>query len=721
MSPVRLQWKKLFDRGLCLLALLTAGAAVPALHAQDFRKQVIYQIITDRFFDGDPTNNNPPQSPGMYDPTKTNWQAYWGGDFAGIQDKLPYLKRLGITAIWISPAVDNINLPMTGPDGKPVPYLFAPYHGYINRDFMRVEEHFGSSLNDWKAFDSMTTASHADGIRIVLDFSPNDSNLVYTAEHGNLYDNGKLLATYDHDPQGMFHHNGMLTDINDAYELQYYDVYGLADLNQDNPTIDRYIKDSIHQFQDHGVDAVRLDAVRHITWGWSYSFANSVYTHKPSFMFGEWFMSGSHDKFYPDARKFANQSGMSLLDYPFALAIRDVFANGKGFSEIQQTLEREDRDFDHPLDLVTFVDNHDIPRLLSAKGTRHGLDEATALVLTARGIPVVYYGDEQYLHNDTDGGRDPYTRVWMSSYDTNSLGFRLVQQLAALRQSNDALAYGSMQMLHVEPDVFVFERHFANDVVLVAINKNETVSATVPALETSLPPGSYSDFLGGLMDGGRLRSRRFANGKSQSGPLVLAPHSVSVWQSARPANTAEVGSLGPTIGQPGMQITIAGQRFGSSPGSVLVGTVAAPVRSWSNDTVTFTIPSIPPGTYPVELHTAQGPATNQERLTVIGNQLIPITFTVNDIPLLPGASVYLTGNTVGTGQWQTDPNTASGPFLCPHAPSCFLDISVPAGKALEFKIFQIARDGSVHPEAGARHTWTVPDGGTGSVIVDWQR
>lgn len=718
MSPVCLRSKKLFS--LCLLALLTAGVAVPALHAQDFRKQVIYQIITDRFFDGDPTNNNPPQSPGMYDPTKTNWQAYWGGDFAGIQDKLPYLKKMGITAIWISPAVDNINVPMTGPDGKPVPYLFAPYHGYINRDFMRVEEHFGSSRNDWKAFDAMTAAAHSDGIKIVLDFSPNDSNLTFTAEHGNLYDNGKLLATYDHDPQGMFHHNGMLTDINNAYQLQYYNVFGLADLNQDNPTIDRYIKDSIHQFQDHGVDAVRLDAVRHITWGWSYSFANSVYSYKPSFIFGEWFMGGPRDPFYSDACKFANHSGMSLLDYPFAIAIRDVFANDKSFSEIQQILASEDRDFDHPLDLVTFVDNHDIPRLLSVHNNRHRLDEATALVLSARGIPVVYYGDEQYLHNDTDGGRDPYTRVWMSSYDTHTVGFRLVQRLAALRQSNDALAYGNMQMLRVEPDVFVFERRFANDVVLVAINKSETASATIPSLATSLPPGTYRDVLAGLMDGTRLRVHSAA-GESQSAPLLLAPHSVSVWQSTRPAGGPEVGSIGPTIGQPGMQITIAGQRFGAAPGSVLVGNVAAPVRSWSGETVSFAIPAMPPGQYSVRLRTAQGAESNPVPFTVIRNRLIPVTFTVNNVPLLPDASVYLTGNTVGTGQWKTDPSVAPGPFLCPHAPTCFLDISAPAGAALDFRLFQIARNGSLHPEGGDNHTFTVPNSGTGSVTVDWQR
>src|ERR1700730_5775434 len=91
--------------------LLTAiCASAPLAHAQDFKKQVIYQIVTDRFFDGDTTNDNPTESPGLYDTTKTNWCAYWGGDLAGIQQKMAYIHGLGATAIWISPTVNNENL-----------------------------------------------------------------------------------------------------------------------------------------------------------------------------------------------------------------------------------------------------------------------------------------------------------------------------------------------------------------------------------------------------------------------------------------------------------------------------------------------------------------------------------------------------------------------------------------------------------------------------------
>src|SRR6476469_967685 len=98
------------------LLLLILLAPLNITLAADFKRDVIYQIITDRFFDGSSTNNNPSQSSGLYDSTQTNWRAYWGGDLAGIQQKMSYLAGLGVTAIWISPTVANLNTNI--PDGN---------------------------------------------------------------------------------------------------------------------------------------------------------------------------------------------------------------------------------------------------------------------------------------------------------------------------------------------------------------------------------------------------------------------------------------------------------------------------------------------------------------------------------------------------------------------------------------------------------------------------
>src|SRR6266849_2183691 len=102
---------------LCLF--VSFGLLAAAANAQDYKKQVIYQIVTDRFFNGDTTNDDPAQSSGLFDATKTNWQLYWGGDLAGIQQKMAYIKGMGATAIWISPPVDNLNLNIPDGSGNP--------------------------------------------------------------------------------------------------------------------------------------------------------------------------------------------------------------------------------------------------------------------------------------------------------------------------------------------------------------------------------------------------------------------------------------------------------------------------------------------------------------------------------------------------------------------------------------------------------------------------
>jgi len=262
-----------------LLALLVP-AATP--RAADFKREVIYQIITDRFFDGSTTNNNPSQSSGLYDSTKTNWRAYWGGDLQGIQQKMSYLAGLGVTAIWISPPVDNLNANIPDGNGNPT----ASYHGYQGRDFKRIEEHSGDSTNAWTAFDNLVTAAHQAGIKVIVDFAPNHSTQDNAGEFGALYDNGVFLGNYSNDTNGYFHHNGNIQNWDDRYQVQYFTLFNLADINQAHPTMDAYMKASAKLFQDHGVDGFRIDAIKHITWGWQYSLANSIYSYKDSFLFG---------------------------------------------------------------------------------------------------------------------------------------------------------------------------------------------------------------------------------------------------------------------------------------------------------------------------------------------------------------------------------------------------------------------------------------------------
>ena len=696
------------------------AAAILALSclttAQDFKKQVIYQIVTDRFFNGDSTNDNPSQSSGLFDPMQTNWFAYWGGDLAGIQQKISYLKGMGVTAIWISPTVDNENLSMNRN-----PPISAPYHGYDARDFMRVEEHFGGSGNSWAAFDNLTSAAHQNGIKVIVDWANNHSNYNGGGEFGALYNNGVFMASDSNDPNGYFHHNPNIADYNDRYQLQYYTLVGLEDLNQENATVDSYLKTAMRQFQQHGADGFRLDAIKHVTWGWEYSLANAIFTQAPSFLYGEWYNNNPGDALYHDAYKFANKSGIGELDFGVNAAVRDVFASNNSFSELDGTIASENSNFTWNNDLVTFFDSHDESRLLTLNNNNNRLHEAMAFLLTSRGIPVILYGDEQYLHNDTNNGNDPYDRVWMSSFSTSTTAYKLINKLATLRQNNDALGYGGFRQRWINGDVYIYERQFFNDVVLVAINKNDSTGYAISGLNTALPAGAYSDYLGGLLGGSGLTVTSGSGGNNPANNFTLPAHTVAVWQFVGTPAAPEVGSIGPTVGQPGVKVTIAGKGFGTSTGQVVFNTTPATIQSWSDSSVTFTVPNMSNGVYQAQLKNSAGVAANSIQFTVLAGQLIPVTFTVNNAtPTSPGDYIFLTGSTVELGNWGTTFDSAVGPMLDPNYPNWFLNASLPAGAQVQFKFIKIAANGAVTWENGANHPYTVPASGTGFVNVSWQ-
>jgi glycosidase len=703
-----------------LLALLVALGTV-ATRAADFKREVIYQIITDRFFDGSSANNNPSQSAGLYDSTKTNWRLYWGGDLAGIQQKMSYLAGLGVTAIWISPPVDNLNTNIPDGSGNPT----ASYHGYQGRDFKRVEEHFGNSSNTWTDFDNLVSAAHSNGIKVIIDFAPNHTTQDNAGEFGAFYDNGTLVGNYTSDTNGYFHHNANISGggWDDRYQVEYYTLFDLADLNQENATVDGYLKAAAQLFQQHGVDGFRIDAVKHVTWGWEYSFANSIYTYGDSFLFGEWYQGGTSDPLYHDSYKFANKSGISLLDFPLNTAIRNVFASNTNFSDIDSVISTEGSNFTWKEDLVTFIDNHDMARFLSVNNNQNRLHEALAFVLTSRGVPCIYYGTEQYLHNDTGGGTDPYNRPMMATFDTTTTAYKLTSKLSTLRHSNPAVPYGSMSQRWMNSDVYVYERKFFGSVVLVAINKNDTTAYNITGLNTSLPAGSYTDYLTGLLGGSSITVTTGSGGNNPVSAFSLPAHTVAVWQFTEGAAAPEVGSVGPTVGQPGVKVTIAGRNFGATQGagSVKFGTTAATVNSWSDTSIVATVPSVTNGSYSLTVTNNGGTASNGIQFTVLTAKLIPVTFTVNNATsTVTGDYIFLTGSTVELGNWATTWDGAVGPMLAPNYPNWFLNVSVPAGQNIQFKFIKIAAGGAVTWEAGSNHTYTVPTTGTGFVNVNWQ-
>jgi glycosidase len=681
--------------------------------AQDFKREVIYQIITDRFFDGDATNNNPIQSAGLYDAAKSNWRMYWGGDLAGIQQKLSYLQGLGVTTLWISPPVDNLNLSI--PFGG---QATAPYHGYQARDFKRIEEHFGDASNSWTAFDNLVTAAHGLGIKVVVDFAPNHSNQNNDGEYGALYDDGTYMASYTSDPYGYFRHNPDISDWNSRYQVQYYTLFGLTDLNQENSTIDAYLKAAARRFLDHNVDGFRIDAPKHFSWNWQYSMVNDMFTHKPTWVFGEWFQNSTGDTLYKDSVKFANTSGMSLLDFPLNQSIRNVFGSGNSFTEIDGTLNTENADFKWKEDLVTFVDNHDMTRFLSLNNNQTRLHQALAFIMTQRGVPCIYYGTEQYLFNNTAGGGDPYNRPMMNAWSTSTTAYQLIKKLSDLRRANNAVPYGSHQQRWMNSDVYIYERKFFNDVVLVAINKSATTTYSISGLNTALPAGSYSDYLTALLGGFGITVGSGSGGNNPVTTFNLGPGKVAVWHANASASVPWVGSIGPTRAQAGVKVRVTGEGFGATQGSVWFGGTQATIvaGTWSNTGVTVTVPAVAAGATTVTVKNSANVASNAIDFTVHTAKLIPVVVTVRNATTSMGENVFLTGSTVELGNWSTAWMSALGPFMTPSYPDWFLSTSLPAGQTVQFKAIKINGYGpGAVWECGANHSYTVPASGTGFV------
>ncbi len=683
----------------------------------DFKPDVIYQVVVDRFFDGDPGNNDPPGDTGLYSADHFNWHAYWGGDLAGLTQKLPYIAGLGATAIWISPVVDNVHKPLYY-NGLPQPN--AGYHGYWARDDYQIDPHLGT----WSDFDALVSAAHARGLKIIIDFAPNHSNPISGGELGNLYQDGRLVASYTHDTAGWFHHNGSVFNFDDPYSDEYQNLYDLADLAQEQPQVDAYLKGAIKRFLQHGVDGVRVDAAKHMsgpTGGWLRTLNDVVEAEGGAhYMVAEWPSTGLADPLYNAQLRFANNSGMALLDFSMNAAIRDVFTSNESMAVLAGTQQRIDQDFLWPNDQPLFIDNHDMPRFLNLSLRHDLLHEALAFTLTAPGIPIIYYGTEQYLYDNTDGGQDPYNRPMMSAFTTSTPAYRLISRLAHLRHTNPALAYGDLRTLEVSQDVYIYERQFFGNRVIVALNRSATDAASIAGLPARLPPGRYSDVLGGEFGGGDL----LVNADGSVRGFTLQPGEIAVWQftTAEPA-APELGSVGPELTHPGDQLVLDGEGFGrpQAGAKVELGGYTAPIESWSAHSITVRVPAVPGGLYSLRVCASADLCSNRLPARVDSGPQVPVTFTVNHAPeTTPADHVYLTGDVYELGNESSDKRAAVGPLFSVDRSSWFILASVPACRTLHFHFFIVRADGSLVAEHGPEHHFTTPCGGAGFETVAWQ-
>ncbi|HSD65099.1 MAG TPA: alpha-amylase family glycosyl hydrolase [Vicinamibacteria bacterium] len=483
----------------------------------------IYLLMPDRFADGDASNDDPPRSKGLLDRAKARF--YHGGDLRGVIDRLPYLKDLGVTAIWLNPWYDNVDHlnERETYDGQAI----TDYHGYGAVDFYAVDEHLG----DLATLREMVDRAHSLGLKVIQDQVANHSGPYHPWAK-----DAPTPAWYYGTQERHLANTWQTWTLHDPYatpDMQKSTLEGwfidiLPDLNQDDPEVARYtIQNTLWWAGVSGLDGIRQDTLPYVHRRFWKDWMAAIKKEYPDLrVVGELFDGDPVlVSFYQGgvARFDGLDSGVdTLFDFPLFFRIRDAFAKGGSLREVAMMLAR-DHLYRDASPLVTFLGLHDVPRFMNEPGaTLEGLKSAFTFLATARGTPLVYYGDEIAM----PGGGDPDNRRdfpggWKGdprnafegagrSAGEESVHAR-VRALLTLRQATPALRRGRTVNLQVADRTWVYARVLEGRAAIVALNTGgDPASLDVPAGPVGLADGALlSDRLAtgatAVVAGGRLR------------------------------------------------------------------------------------------------------------------------------------------------------------------------------------------------------------------------
>jgi len=477
---------------------------------------VIYLLMPDRFADGDPTNDDPAKSKGIFDRSKT--RSYHGGDLQGVIDKLPYLKSLGVTAIWTTPIYDNNDKPDTKEVYDGAPYTTG-YHGYGATDFYSVEEHFG----DLAKLKEFVRKAHLAGFVVIQDQVVNHTGPYHVWADDPptpTWFNGTVKNHLSNNWQKWTTMNPRATYQTQRRNLEGWFVDILPDLNQTDPEVEKYlIQNSLWWVAQTGYDAIRMDTLPHVPRTFWAKWAAAVHREYPKVnILGELIDGDPALLSYFQKGKRGNDGVDTqidtLFDYPLYYAVRDAFAHGKPIREISQALAH-DWLYPKPEVLTTFAGNHEVSRFLGEPGaTVDGLKLAETFIMTTRGTPIIYYGDEIAMRggNDPDNRRDfpggfpgdtknDFTPAGRSAEENDVWNF--VSKLGTIRKELEPLRRGSSVDLLDEEQQLAFARVTLKDAVIVVFNndtKPADVSFDISMIKLIAPNATLTDALGKLGD-----------------------------------------------------------------------------------------------------------------------------------------------------------------------------------------------------------------------------
>ncbi|KYH35116.1 beta/alpha-amylase precursor [Clostridium tepidiprofundi DSM 19306] len=405
---------------------------------------LIYFIMTDRFYDGDTSNDNFP------DVNKKDAKAYHGGDLKGIIKKLDYIKSLGTTAIWITPVVKN------EPKG---------YHGYWAYDFYKVDPHIGT-MDDFK---NLVDEAHKRNIKVIMDYVVNHTGY-----------NSPWLK--DDTKKDWFHTKLNITNWSDQKQVENGWLSGLPDLNQENPEVRKYfIENALWWISKTNIDGMRLDTVRHVPKEFWNEFAHAIKEKYPNFyLLGEVWNESTH---YLEQYHKLGIDG--LTNYSMYNGIKNAFTRFGQTDSLINAIKQE-TNFSNPEINGIFIDNHDNMRLISMAG-KHGkeyLKQALTFELTYPSIPIIYYGTEIGMQgkSDPDNRRD---MEWNKTKKSDILDF--YRKIVDFRNTNPALQTGDFKLLDYDSYFLSYMRKHNNSSVIVVMNlqnKNKNVTINVPQNNT---------------------------------------------------------------------------------------------------------------------------------------------------------------------------------------------------------------------------------------------
>lgn len=498
-------------------------------------EDVIYLIMPDRFADGDESNNARVN--------RENPRMWHGGDLRGVIKNLPYFKELGVTAIWLTPWYENSD-EITECDKPWCP--MASYHGYGATDYYQVENHFGTMQD----LQELVREAHKNDLKIIQDQVAN-----HVGSRHVWAKNPPLENWFSKFEQNTFNDSVLFSPNAAPAEYQnlirgWFDPV-LPDLNQDEPEVARYeIQNALWWIGITGADGIRQDTIQYMPRTFIRDWSTAIKKQYPKFwMVGEVFEEDSaHTAFFQGGNKGwddVDTALPSVFDFNLWETSNEVFTGKKPAKALRDVL-KYDGLYPNVNNLTTFSSNHDTNRFMSLDGaTVEGAKLHLAFLLTTRGIPQIYYGEEfawrgghePANRQDFPGGWKTDERDAFKSNERTAEEERMsqfVRKWIAIRRASDALKFGKTIDLRYDADVYLFARQHQNKIVVVGINRGDKeMTIEFPLSALGLTAGNYVFSPNGAELPGNIAIQTSQNGIAK---LVLPAKNVVAYKVDKALN-----------------------------------------------------------------------------------------------------------------------------------------------------------------------------------------